>query len=116
MIYVENSINGKLLFWRKRCPVCGNKMHIFYKNIPVSEKERLDLQERYERHGRPVILNGELKYFKRTAYVECTKCKMILDDKSFIKVRKLQKLHKRYVLTESELERIIEDINAPRRK
>lgn len=41
---------------------------------------------------------------------------MILDDESFIKVRKLQKLNKRYVLTKSELERIVEDMNVVRRK
>ena len=116
MIYVETSINGKLLFWRKKCPKCGNKMRIFYKNIKVSEKERLDVQERFERFGTPVILNGELKMFKKTAYVKCTSCEMILDDESFIKVRKLQKLNKRYVLTKSELERIVEDMNVPRRK
>ena len=116
MIYSETSINGKLLFRRKKCPKCGNKMRIFYKNIEVSEKERLDVQKRFERCGKPVILNGELKMFKKTAYVKCTSCEMILDDKSFIKVRKLQKLNKRYVLTKSELDRIIEDMNVPSRK
>ena len=99
MLRLSITVNLKLLFWHKRCPVCGNKMRIFFKKIQVSEKERLEAQERIAKTGKPVALNGKLKLFEKVGCLKCLRCKMVLDDKSFIKVRKLQKQHKSYILT-----------------
>jgi hypothetical protein len=105
------TINPKMIFGRKRCPVCGKKMKIYINKVPFDNIEKKLIGDQPSYYGGILpgtILNGELQGYKGTQFLKCKNCKLILDDLRYKIVRKKQKELNRFVLTKEELEELFQ--------
>ena len=97
----------KMIFGKKRCPICGKKMKLFYKRTPFSEAERMEREFREEMTGTPVVLNGSVRGYNAKMHLKCQKCGCVLNHDMYCAVRKMQKEIKSNVLPKEDYETIV---------
>ena len=105
--YSSYSMSLRILFGKKLCPRCGNKMKRFFIYVSCPEYLRVSKEDRLNRGS---LIYRRLRIgFTADLYLRCPNCDLILNERQYKTMRKIQKNKKTIVLDEMDLE-VIEEI------
>lgn len=96
-----------MIFGKKICPVCGDKMKIQIIKKDLTSEEKKNLEYRADVSGEPVKLNGRINGYNAEMCLICKECGLALDSKQYLKVRAEQKKSKKLILSKNKLQEIL---------
>ena len=107
MRHIRYSIDIKMIFGKKICPVCGDKMKIQIIKKDLTSEEKKILEYRADVSGEPVKLNGRINGYNAEMCLVCNKCGLKLESIEYTKVRAEQKKSKKLILSKNKLQEIL---------